>query len=139
MGWQTGGRDHISSFNNFFYHECTKTSVCVYVHLFLVSSDLDQENIILYVTVSIRSSNLRGLYQKKNNNITLGPLIKILNYKKLYQQLYTCESERMKAILQNGEFSLTEKTIFSLLLVRIPGLAYCCCCCLVASAISDST
>ena len=39
--------------------------LCVYVHLFLVSSDLDQENIILYVTVFIRSSNLRGLYQKK--------------------------------------------------------------------------
>ena len=42
--------------------------VCVCVHLFLVSSDLDQENIILYVTVSTRNSNLRGLYQKEQQH-----------------------------------------------------------------------
>ena len=50
--------------------------MCVYVHLFLVSSDLDQENIILYVTVSTRNSNLRGPYQKKQQH-NLRPIDKL--------------------------------------------------------------
>ena len=55
--------------------------VCTFFFFFLVSSVLDQENIIFYVIVSTRNSDVRGLYQNKQTNktkqenTTLGPLI----------------------------------------------------------------